>query len=255
MLDSSFNLYPYHREDIQPISKKITVDEFINGLSDGDLIFSRSDSFFGSLIQISGHCIWNHVAMYCDGNWCESTNGPILKDEIKPGVASWDIKYGLRKVIVPGTAVTFGVAKLSGLTLEQRRKLVDFFKKEEGKKYTSSYWILFSSWFDGFKSIKNLICYPGPGDPSVYEEQTSVLSSVNNKDNHREYFCSQFMVEAMKCSGIMYKKIKENNLWTEIPSSEWTVADLANTEHRLNRFLREGGKYQNIQFYYVNNPI
>ncbi len=119
----SFAYYPLesHPQALQPLVKTLTVDEFVNQVNDGDLIFSRSDGFAGHLIQKSGHCIWNHVAMSLYKYWCEATNDDtvrtldqIERKNLRTGVKIWQMRTGLKEAFHGDASMhlLFGVSDL-----------------------------------------------------------------------------------------------------------------------------------------------
>jgi hypothetical protein len=230
---------------------EINLKEFVKMIKPGDIIFSRSDTLFGKIIQFSGHCMWNHVAMCIIINnkkyWCESLNSSNGDD----GVKIWEMEKGLRKCLTSnGDSFLFGLSKMN-TTQKINTNLYKFYKKEEGKKYKKNYLTLFLSWFDGIGSLKSLFCCK-PQDPDKERELklNQPLWAMNKKDTST-YFCSELLVQALLDTTVMnpqFHKITKQ----EIPSSEWTVADLANTKY-INRQLKKGYFYSEIVIYKVSN--
>lgn len=249
----SFDLYPVnqHKAEIYHKCKHVTVDQFVDLISDGDLIFSRSNSFEGSLIQISGHCIWNHISMCFFKHWCEATNSDMIyplvsiENQNKPtGVKLWSMRHGLKSILTqnPGILI-LGVSKFTSKaskTSEYVQKMWNFWKKEQGKPYTSNYSVLFFSWFDSWSSLKNLCCWQGVQDTTEQELQQSFV--FKNSKTTKDYFCSQIVAECLKEAGVMIPNY--------IESTEWTVADFANML-RLGNNLCNNFKYEEIEFYSV----
>ena len=241
---------------LNTVSNKIKLTDFILSLGTGDLIFSRSDTVTGHLIQFSGHCIWNHVAVCIstmnESNgpyWCEATNTVYENDELaRGGVKIWNIKDRFDEMFKkePDTFFIFGVSYLKKKepSKKEEQKLVSFLKKEKGKPYQDAYSVLFFSWFDGFSSIKNTCCCYST--QAVRDDMDKQPLYAINKNDTSKYFCSELVAEALVQSGIM--KMKKNG--KILPSSEWDVAKLADTV-LLNNNLNNNFYYTEIVFYYV----
>jgi hypothetical protein len=229
-------------------TKNIDLKTFVKSIQPGDIIFSRSDTILGKVIQFSGHCMWNHVAMCISIKnkkyWCESTNSEDGKD----GVKIWEMESGLRKYYKSNTdKFLFGVSKFNGKNINHT--LYKFYKREEGKRYKKNYITLFFSWFDGFSSLKSLFCCK-PIDPNIEDQEkiNQPLWALNKRDTTK-YFCSELLIQCLMDCNIMKPQFhiitKE-----QIPSSEWTVANMANTYY-LNKNLNKGYTYSQIIMYCV----
>src|ERR1700688_549095 len=78
--NNSFKMYG-HENFVDESSSSLNIDQFLRLLNIGDIIFSRSFSPEGNIIQFSGHCIWNHIALVYvspetnEKYWWECTNG------------------------------------------------------------------------------------------------------------------------------------------------------------------------------------
>lgn len=250
----SFTFYPFseYGMDMSPFVKQVTVDQFTAQLNDGDLIFSRSDSFEGHLIQLSGHCIWNHVAMCLRKHWCESTNDDTVytHDNIetknsKTGVKLWHMGDGIKQFLNQGNnSIFFGVARLRTTDIdrhEHEKRMWNFWIREQGKPYTPNYSTLVLSWLDSFSSITSLCYWPGEQD----NEDANQLNLFKNKSTTESYFCSQIIVQCLMETNMLI-----DEKYSGIPATEWTVADLANS-HRLKNNLRNNFKYTEIEFFNV----
>lgn len=255
-------------------NNKISLDDFLLVLNTGDLIFSRSASTAGKIIQFSGHCAWNHVAMCVvlkeNGKdvkyWCEATNRKDTPSD-NEGVKMWSMESKLRAMLLDDTTFfTFGVASIkkkedancsnnnnnNGLSKEECDKLINFYKREKGKPYKYSYKVLFFSWFDGFSSLKTTLCCYSQYERRE-ENDTQPLWTINEQDTSR-YFCSELMVEALVETKMMNRKMINtgNDKYVEMPSSEWTVADLADITY-VNNNLDNNFYYTEIVLYFVYN--
>jgi hypothetical protein len=275
MADKSYYKHCNEPGFLESKSNRISLTKFVNKLDTGDLIFSRSESIVGKIIQFSGHSIWNHVSMCIikgDGKkyWCESTNIPYEfedSSEKKGGVKVWPIYENLNDLLSKSENMCFifGISKLNYNILynndnimKTKSSIVDFYKRENGKPYKNNpYSTLFWSWFDGFSSIKKLCCYPSSSSSSSLLstidtpygiQQTEEPSWAINKKDTTSYFCSELVVQSMIDSR-MIKPLFNKDL-IEIPSSEWTVADLASTSC-LNNNLYNNFYYTEIVLYSV----
>ncbi len=260
----------WDRRYIEDLCKKQSVDEFVHNLHTGDIIYARSESFFGKIIQTSGHCIWNHVALCVvhpqtnEKYWWECTNAidnvnmpeqsnPVLGGNT--GTRLWHIKNRLTFITSGGEnkqRMLLGVAKFIPNTtlwplmdtVAERKlaaRLFLFMQKEAGKAYQPSFWVIFLSWFDGLKTLKNYICYWNDTH-SIIEESTndwSELAAVS-KDY---YFCSQLIIETLKQCGFFDDTIPK--------SHEWTVMDIVNVDN-LNTYLPSHQKYQPIEMFLIH---
>ncbi len=234
--------------------KAVSVDEFAASLKTGDLVFSRSDSFTAHLIQFSGHCIWNHVAMIVFGHWCEATNDDTVYDisnsgverkNPRCGVKIWDIRTGLSMFLkkYPGS-LFFGVSHSEGTEeMSYHKQLWQFWLREQGKPYTPDHFSLLLSWFDGLPSITNLCCWQSG---LRLDSDATASPLFQNKSTQEHYFCSQVVVECLRQSGTM---IGEE--FGAAPNTEWTVADLANVNYKLKNNLYNNFKYTEIEFFSV----
>lgn len=253
----SFSCYPLetHMQIIRQSAKLLTVDAFVDQLGDGDLVFSRSNGFTGHLIQKSGHCIWNHVAMCIYQHWCEATNDDTLYafDDVeiknpREGVKIWDMKTGLKAALAGNfnSTLLFGVSRHKYITKDHIRDMWQFWRKEQGKPYTPHYYPLVLAWLDSTSTLKNTFCCWGGVEEDDGRDESDQLSLFKNKATTDDYFCSQIMVECLQQCGVM---IREE--FTHIPATEWTVANLANTHYRLKNNLCNNFKYTEIEFFHV----
>ncbi len=246
--------------------EKMNVERFVDFLDSGDVIFSRSNTFFGSVIQYSGHCMWNHVSM-CVKNpdtgekyWWESTNSNDDDDEsckglpkdcagnFPTGARIWPMLKRLKWMLngraedETFTFLRLGVCKLYGLSAAERerfeRNCYRFVLKESGKGYERTYWPLILSWYDGWRSLRDLLtCFYGVNGREVYDYDED--SVTFNRPDVSSYFCSELVMETFLRCGLL--KVLTDSSHSK-SSGEWTVADIANANN-LNAHAREGIRF------------
>lgn len=236
----------------------IQIDDFIKIVSYGDLIFGRSDSLFGKIIRISGNCMWNHVSMCIINNdqkyWCESvrnSNYHYNSNEEYNGVRMNEIKRYINYLFskTNDKRLFIGISKFNNTNNNDNNvndRLREFYNRENGKPYTNSYFKLFLSWFDGFPSISNLICHSRQNEEYNNENQSEW--TIYRGDG-KSYFCSELVIQSLLDSSIMNKSFMKNTN-IEIPSGEWTVSNVADTNY-LNTHLKDGYKYSPIVHYII----
>jgi hypothetical protein len=241
----------YKKVIFDSIEKKITVNEFVNLLKTGDIIFGRSESQFGRIIQFSGHCIWNHIAICVEGDdkekyWCESTNNTNASPF--KGVKIWNIKDYFNNEFTknPNTCFDLGISKLETKNAQVLENIKKFLYLQKGKPYTKSFSVLFFAWFDGFQTINRYLCWNNSYRAQVDDEEVDQPSWALNKNDNTSYFCSQLLADCFLSVGMM--KRKYTSYGVEIQPTEWSVADFANVEY-LNKNLNNNFKYTKIDFY------
>lgn len=249
------------------VSRTTTPESFVDSLQCGDVIFSRSDTLFGSVIQFSGRCMWNHVAMCFEDPatgekyWWECTNSNDATEKslygmpedcaanFPTGARIFPLKNRLKWILSSGGGgrmLRFGVSRLQGMTPSERTafsiRFASFVISESGKKYERTYWPLIMSWYDGWKSIRGLFGCSGSnaGDAGNYDEDEVSFG----KQDLSSYFCSELMAETLRQCGL-FRERPSSALWRS--SGEWTVADLAD-ERCLNFHLQEGLSFSPVTY-------
>jgi hypothetical protein len=182
------------------ISKSI--DDFLETLGNGDIVFSRSESFVGKVIQNSVKSIWNHVGMCivcketgvkCYWESSASKDSNTLPESCRPmygggvqGVRMWPLRNRLKEMLKPkGSSILFAVAKLTlqkpiDMTLYYKR-LDSFTKKASGLPYQNNYLVLFFAWFDGMTTLKRYLCSSWSEDEHDHDMLDDRGSLVNNE--------------------------------------------------------------------------
>jgi hypothetical protein len=266
---------------IESYSQKRRIDDFVNELAEGDIIFSRSDTWIGKIIQHSSQSIWSHVGMCVvdpqTGLKCywESANGSDdenLPQQCKPlygggprGVRMWPIKNRLEYMLAPdtngnGKSILFAVAKMSLLHpvpfMQYSSRLHEFVKSKTGTPYQNNYSVLFFAWFDGMPTLsryfcgsKNIVESESNGDYDIIDDRASFVTSNASPSTSgggytTAYFCSELIVDTLINMGLM--------IADECPvCSEWTVDDLFHVKN-INKFIHCGVYYKMPTMYLVN---
>jgi hypothetical protein len=205
--------------------------------------------------------------------WWEATNSNDDTDEScigmpteckgtsPTGTRTWNIgkrlSWLLRDSNEKKTCLKLAVSKIEGFSsVEERmsfqKKLFSFVSSEIGKNYEHAYMPLFLSWFDGAKSLWNVLsCFSnihGNEIDIVPEEDVDVSF---NKSDVSEYFCSELVIETLKNCKIMKDDNEVGHLPLAKSSGEWTVANLANVNN-LNHFVKKKFSFTQIYYFCLN---
>lgn len=283
---SSFTLYGASQEDYKLMFKEIKLDDFLNVISSGDLIFSRSESVPSRIIQWSAHCIWNHVAMCLEVEdevgganrdmtkyWFESTPTCYSTKDF-PGVKRWPIRERLMEILLlqgrsSSSFLHLGVSKLncsSSLLKEVIcKKMVQFWESENGKPYNGNLKDLVLSWLDSISTLTRR-CFPCCYDssPLYYDtleckkdeyNQWGIFKSSESikEEEERNHSLSHHETSSYFCSQIVVASMKKTGLLlASSPSAaEWSVADLVNHEYLNKNLGNNNFSYTVISFYKV----
>lgn len=276
---SQYDLYVNLRtpEYIERYSLSKSINDFLAELGEGDLIFSRSDTIIGKIIQRSAHSIWSHVGLCvidpATGMKCywESANGTDSSDMpggcaplyggAASGVRMWPIKNRLEHMLRPDVngnprTILFAVSKLSLQypinLLTYTSRLHEFARMKTGIPYQYNYSVIFFAWFDGLPSIKRYFCSSRPAendidemtDHDIIDDRKSLFTSNKSSGQKNAYFCSELVTDTLMYMGLM-------NSEECPPCSEWTVDDLFHVSN-INKFIHCGVFYKQPVMYIVN---
>lgn len=229
-----------------------------NHLRPGDLLFSRSDTWVGNIIQWSSHCPWNHVAIVL------SMNDELHILEASPSTSIIG-KNGIRLYSIrefakylqdtlhedflksgENSKFTFGIAKLEkDLSSNLNNQIITLYSKIKNYKY--SYKDVIRAWYDGWDTILNTCQLCGRRFSRKREEENNDregMKNGNHEDEEKYFFCSELVVYILR--NIFSTKFKTID-------KEYTVGNLADISY-LNKNLIDI-KYNETMVYLVIDTL